>query len=183
MATGKEHFDEYKRGIPVVCHLWLWSWVASWFFDLGFLPQITSSIMWNYILVARYIDSDLDQISLTHAEGRMMMEIPVLGVIFTLYWTFYAFLLNAIAIVTRTTRGWHGAHRTFWSHSYFGTLLRVVYLNLPLIPIIGWWNELFANFYPETFLIESGKIAIVLSGQVLALFYADSKHYRLDGIK
>jgi hypothetical protein len=99
----------------------------------------------------------------------MAKEIPLLGYVFYMYWTAYALSMSALAKLLRVSRGHLGAHRTWLTHSYFGTIVRVAYFNLPIIAGLT-----FTGFHPP------GWFGSYLTAMTIAFAYSDSIHYKLD---
>lgn len=181
MANNQEHYDAYKKGILTFPTIYIVLKLIDYKFNI--IPEIvlviSAGTIWQYIWFCRYVDPDLDQVTLTGAEGRMRRELPIIGIIFILWWLIYAFLLNALAIITGTSHGRLGAHRTFWSHSKFGTFLRWVWLNIPIVYIFQRWNLNFTSTYME---LPVYNLVIYLFTNLIVLSYGDSKHYKLDNL-
>lgn len=97
---------------------------------IGFIPvalfssplAISNPIDWALIqagyALGAFIDPDLDQISITQAEGRAMRHFGCLGAVWVAYWIPYGYILT---------------HRGKLSHlPFLSTLIRLVYVSVPL---------------------------------------------------
>lgn len=130
-------------------------------------PYLGSAVFWYW--TTRYFDPDLDQISITSAEGRMMRELPFIGFFMTAWWTLYAGIMNLVL--------GKGAHRSWLTHSILpGTIFRAIWFWLPY-SILGY------------FLLGKGVnifgpwLQPVLVGQLISWGLADLIHITLDRIK
>ena len=186
MATGKEHFEAYKDG-NVFIFPWFIALVISSFVIrdnpmLLVIQGVLLSAAWQYIIVCRYIDPDLDHITITDSESRMRKELPIIGYVFVLYWTVYAAMLNIIAVGLGISHGRLGAHRSILSHSYFGTIGRMVWFNIPVIIIANVWNDVMTvNDLPQYVITWTSSITLYyFIGQLFAILRADSIHYKMD---
>jgi hypothetical protein len=176
MADGVTHYRWYKLifipiaiptgvGLFLVLHLMYSKWdINPYIFFLFYLL--------NYFM-ARFIDPDLDQIGLTNAEGRMISKkggfvLSFVGALNASYWFMYAWGI-----------GWVGGHRSFFSHGWIiGTLIRMVYFNIPVGILLDWiikrftisvtWNGLWVWVAPY------------FVGQFCAWFLTDGTHLFLD---
>lgn len=183
MSDGPEHYRHYKKGGKRIIFIWFILWIATMLNDNFYLYMMQDCFfyaIWQYYVICRYIDPDLDQISLTSGDGRMLKEIPVLGYVFAAYWTLYSAFMNIVAIVTRTGKGHLGAHQTFWTHSRFGTLIRIIWFNIPVSEIYVYWNMYFAG---TTYAVNSYMVVVYLLSQLIAFSRADGIHYKLDKIR
>lgn len=185
MASGIDHYKAFKKGTTLFTVAWIVTWAGKVF--LGF-PSLANDIAFSaliqYVIFCRYIGPDLDQITLTDDEQRMKRELLIIGMVFVLYWTLYSFIMNSIAIILGISHGRLGAHRTWLTHSAFGTLFRIVYFNVPVYFVKMLWNTFVtASDMQELFISwNSPVVYIYLIGQLLAFFRADSIHYKLDNI-
>lgn len=167
---GQTHYHYWRYGFITVMVVTALVAVAARIF--GFY---TDDLWWtlNFInfnyFITRWIDPDLDQLSFTSADNRMIRELKIIGVIFAFYWTLYAFLLFVIIWSLRRAHPWYGAHRSYLSHSYFGTFVRIVWFNLPLWKIIEYLPAI-----PMTHVYQ------YLIGQVISFVIADTIHYAVD---
>ena len=71
MPDGKTHFEYYTRG-------WVAILPTSIILSVGINPILGVSTMLGYAL-GRWIDPDLDQVSITSAEGRILNDFRILG--------------------------------------------------------------------------------------------------------
>lgn len=106
--------------------------------------------------MGRYIDPDLDQMGTTAAEGRMVNEIPILGVFLYGHWATYGAIFRK-------------KHRSFLTH----------------FPLVSTGIRLFYQFY-GIFLILSLKnwifpwILHLFIGIFIGLSFADFLHWKED---
>ncbi len=171
MSDGTVHFKYYQRGYATLPIITAAVWLSTALYYWPPIEKVLLSLEFASVLylLGRWIDPDLDQAGTSSADSRMAKEIPLLGYIFYLYWTSYALSMSALAKLLGASRGHLGAHRTWLTHSYFGTIVRVAYFNIPVITVF-----IFTGFHPP------GWFEHYLVGMTIAFIYSDSIHYRLD---
>jgi hypothetical protein len=176
MSDGYTHYQYYKKGRIIFVVAMVTSIATALFFvtipHIWMMPGFIGLTFLQYLVWPPYVDPDLDQIGITAADGRMIRQIPVFGYLFSLWWTMYAYVMNILCLITGTSKGKLGAHRSILTHSYPGTLIRVFWLNVPIGVPVTW----FAIPIPSQY------IFIYLSSQTIALLVADKIHYSLDGL-
>ena len=149
MPDGQFHHNMWKAGALVAVPAGIVSVVlVDWRFGLGLLG--------GYGL-GRWIDPDLDQVSISSSEGRMMNDFKILGYVLVGYWTVYG------AIFRRH-------HRSFLTHfPVVSTAIRLAYLC--------WWL-----FFVYRWLDWSFTVGHALSwfGILIGLSIADGLHYVAD---
>lgn len=161
MASGKQHYNYWKAFIPVavavsvlVTGLLLANRVPIW---------IGVMILPGYFL-GRYLDPDLDLLGLSSAEGRLMRELKIIGVVITMWFLPYAYVMRFVGLGRK-------GHRNFFSHfPGVSTAIRLIWLLVPIYtPVIY-----FAGYQPGWL------DANLLSGVWLGLTIADTIHYFAD---
>lgn len=181
MYDGQIHFKWLKRGfwlIPSLSIAWIFVVMTA-----GYLPdELYPYIIWahfNYF-ITRYIDPDLDQLSMTSADNRMVREIWILGIAFAGYWTLYAFILFAIAKTFGFAHPWLGAHRTWLSHSVpIGTIGRILFFNFPLI-CLGVAAENVNHIVSLNWDYTMSFVIPYIASQFVVWCIADSIHLKVD---
>jgi uncharacterized membrane protein len=170
VSDGATHYAYYKRGYATLPAVTAVLWLSTIFYYWEPVEQALRSLLFASFLylLGRWVDPDLDQAGTSSADSRMVKEIPILGYFLYLYWTAYALSMSALARLLRVSAGHLGAHRTWLTHSYLGTLIRVGYFNIPVIA-----GLMLTGFHPPL-------LSNYLAGMVIAFAYADSIHYRLD---
>ena len=166
MAPGKVHRVVWKANIPRVILLTLGViaifyrfWWTYWFAGILFLSYLS----------AKYIEPDLDQPALTTSDSSMIRDFPLVGYLFAIWWTGYAYLIFVFAVVTRTTNGYLGGHRTRTSHSIIpGTVLRQLWADIPIIALFWVFNW---NVNPSIIPIVLGQFAGLAINDFLHLKY------------
>ena len=100
---------------------------------------------------------DLDQISISKSEWRLVKRFGPFGFIWCAYWWLYAWIIP---------------HRSFWSHfPIVGTILRLAYITIP--PIIFYVYKGYSVVLPE-FILEG------LVGVFVGLAMSDFIHWIMD---
>jgi len=122
MPPGFVHYRNWKAGwIVTTIASALFLYLENWYVAIGLIV--------GYGL-GYWLDNDLDQISITSAEGRML-KIPILGWFLVAYSSFYGAIFR-------------NHHRSFWTHfPIFSTAIRVVYFF--------WWIGLLYHYQWITF--------------------------------
>jgi len=101
---------------------------------------------------------DLDQISISKSEWRLVKRFGPFGFAWMMYWWLYAWLIP---------------HRSFWSHfPIIGTAIRLLYIALPIIAFCFWKG--YVPNLPQ-YMIE------FLIGIVFGLLISDFLHWIMDG--
>lgn len=148
---GAEHYRIYKKHYLVAFVVA----IVLAFFN----PLVGAGFALGYFLLARYIDPDLDQISVTAAEGRMMREWKIFGVFLFMYFAPYAYIMRIF-----------GGHRSFLTHfPVISTGIRLAYL-LALPAIFIFTNNIQVPVY----------VLFILVGVWAGLSYADFLHWVHD---
>lgn len=147
-------------------------WVIAYILELWFWV-----LFWYY--AGRYIDPDWDQVTMTKAEGNFTRELGLLGAFMYGYSSFYAALMNYFARKLGIKGGIAGAHRTWLTHSPIGTLIRMGFINAPLVYAYNIAKIPFA-YFDLTLMLASTDIAVFLLAQLVGLGIADGIHVILD---
>lgn len=150
MPSGKVHWKFYQRFrvLAWACSIALIP--IDWRMGLGFWV--------GYMIIARYIDPDLDHRNMTQTEYRAMRELGFVGSLLVAYFMPYGYLLP---------------HRSFMSHSpLISTVIRFIYLF--------WWLFLLIYWVDLTVLINNMMLFV---GMYLGLSLADLIHIVLDRVK
>lgn len=189
MPSGPVHYSQLQKFWPVVlianaaldlivlacAREWIWyalefnAWSLFWFW------------------AARYFDPDLDQPGITAAEGRMVRELGMVGILLASYFAFYAHFMNYLQRYFKFKGGYFGAHQSALTHSFLGTVIRMVFLFLP-VPylfaiarrILYFISDLFGLHWNYELELVSVHLFIYLAAQLLTLGYADHIHTSLD---
>lgn len=147
MPDGKTHFEYYTRG-------WVAILPTSIILSVGINPILGVSTMLGYAL-GRWIDPDLDQVSITSAEGRILNDFRILGYIMVGYSTIYGAVFRK-------------HHRSFITHFPFvSTAIRLLYFF--------WWVYFLRNTWHPWYWM-------VILGVWIGLSVADTVHYLLDNL-
>jgi uncharacterized metal-binding protein len=155
MPSGKVHMKIWR-------HAWLLPICFCAAVSIWGYPIIGALIVIGYFL-GRWIDPDLDELGLTSSEGRMMRELKVFGVLLTMLYLPYAYLMRFVGIGRR-------GHRNFFSHfPVIGTAIRLAWLLM--IPGLIAWHY---GFQPTQDLIHG------LFGVLIGLSIADWLHWAAD---
>lgn len=152
MPSGEVHYHLYRSMMPFAILIGGVAMFYSIITGLGFII--------GYLILGRYLDPDLDQVSILSAEGRMMRELGIFGALLAGYFVPYAYMMR-----------WAGGHRSFLTHFPFvSTFIRLLYLLLPgfIILIILGITDLPSYFWNG------------LLGIWLGLSYADTMHWTQD---
>jgi hypothetical protein len=174
VADGVTHYYYWRKGVKTLPLITLGVWLTT--IPIYWGPIIEHVLLTLEMACVLYLfgavnDPDLDQAGISSAEGRMA-KIPILGYFMILYWTAYALLVSAIAKTTKASKGALGAHRVWFTHSFLGTLIRIVWANIPLILFCkGLHIEI-----PKEIMIE------YILANVIAFTYSDAIHYYHDGM-
>jgi hypothetical protein len=174
MTDGKTHFYYWRKGIKTLPLITLGVWLTTIpiYWGPGIERVLIILEMASMIYPFGAInDPDLDQPGISAAEGRMA-KIPGLGYFLILYWTTYALLMSAIAKATKVSKGSLGSHRTRFTHSFWGTLIRIVWTKIPEIIIYNLLGLHISQEYIVDFVIAS----------IIAFTYSDGIHYYHDGL-
>lgn len=165
MSDGRTHHNVWRQGwilaLPLSLLVYAFvdlfrpAWNCSWLGCFSGNTVYTLGTIFGYAM-GRYIDPDLDMMGSTSADGRLVNEIPILGVFLYGHWATYG------AIFRRH-------HRSFWTHCPgVSTAIRIFYQFYPLFVII-WlkdWNYVF--------------IFQIFWGMFFGLTLADFLHFRED---
>lgn len=153
MPNNKVHHSYWKIFFPLAVLLSVAVGVVMWDIYAGLL------VFAGYLLGA-ICDPDLDQISITGAEGRAMRQFGLLGVLYSAYWMPYAYLIP---------------HRSWVSHSIgISTAIRLIYLMLIPLGVATYLGVVYMDDTTMTLLIY-------IFGYVwMGLTLADSVHIILD---
>lgn len=172
MADGKTHLKSFKKGwvtLPIITFL---VWISTAFFYWRPMETVIETLEISCLLysLGYYICPDLDQPGVSSADSRMS-KIWIIGIPLFLWWTLYALLMGAISKAFGGKSNLD-SHRKWFTHSYFGTALRVIWLYIPFLP--------FLQYAPEY--ITDGMMYQIVLATFIALCVSDSRHYKLDGL-
>jgi hypothetical protein len=165
MSDGKTHHRKWRQGWIFALPLSLFvyalvdifrpAWFCSWAGCFSGNTVYTLGVLLGYAM-GRYIDPDLDQMGATVADGRLVNEIPILGVFLYGHWATYGAIFRK-------------HHRSFWTHCPgVSTAIRIFYQFYPLFVVL-WlkdWNYAF--------------IFQIFWGVFFGLTLADFIHFRED---
>lgn len=129
-----------------------------------------------WYLSGRYVDPDWDQKGQTAAEGRATRELDLLGVLLFGYSSFYAALMDYLARKLKIKGMFGGSHRSELTHSFVGTFIRSVMVDMPLVYLL----QLAYVLSGERFMIDSLDLIIFLLAQLAGMGLADAIHVQLD---
>ncbi len=116
------------------------------------------SILFGYFILGRYISPDWDCITINSDEGRILREIPLLGILIVSYSTLYGSIFRRM-------------HRSLWTHfPIVSTFIRWVFCF--------WW--LYALLW--RFHVPAEHVLIPSTGAFIGLSLADILHYLADKI-
>ena len=147
MPAGKVHIRYWKKFLPITIFIGILICLVDF---IGGIFFITGYVM------GYFIDPDLDQVSVTSAEGRLLRTFGCFGAVMVGYWFPYGHLMK---------------HRSFWSHfPGISTAMRIAYGFWWIVPILYHYS-----------LINNNLLLIVLWIWV-GLSLADTIHYILDGV-
>lgn len=100
---------------------------------------------------------DLDQISISKSEWRLVKKFGPLGFMWCAYWWLYAWIIP---------------HRSFWSHfPIVGTVIRLLYITTPIIAFCIW-----KEYIPDL----SQYIVDVIIGTCIGIAASDTLHHFMD---
>lgn len=151
MPSGAVHYNIYRRNYPIVV-------AVSAVFLYFYLP-FGAGIILGYFLLGRYLDPDLDQISVTSADGRMMRELKIFGVLLSAYYMVYAYTMRMF-----------GGHRSFITHApILSTVIRLAWLLVIPAAIAFYFG-----YKPDIIVLQ------LLAGVFWGLAYADLIHILRD---
>jgi hypothetical protein len=110
----------------------------------------------------RYIDPDLDLISTSASESRLMEDFGIFGSIIVGYFVIYAYLMRFVGIGKK-------GHRNFYSHfPGVSTIIRLIWLLAPPT-LVSWW-----------FMDIPTELWVLYAGLFCGLLLADCIHFILD---
>jgi uncharacterized metal-binding protein len=164
MSTGKVHYSYVKKIFPYyfVVFTVLYLILIRSFEIMGLIFWACGII--GYIL-ERWVDPDLDQVGITGSEARLMKDFKIIGSIMVACWLPYAYSMRFISLGKTGKKG----HRSFFSHSpVIGTIIRLVYMFLPLLIYTAIWGNL---YYEEI---------VGFLGLWIGLSFGDTIHLLLD---
>jgi len=148
MPNGEVHFAKWKLG-------WL-GVVPTSFVLLPLSPYASVGLLVGYGL-GRWIDPDLDQITITKSESRMISDFHIVGWLLVAYSTIYG-------------TAFRRKHRSFWTHFPFvSTAIRYVYWF--------WWIGL---LYWKDVIQYSNIHLVFIMCSFFGLSIADIIHWALD---
>ena len=164
MSDGKKHHELWRKGWKIALPLSFLTYaitdpVTGYICSQAGCLSVNSLYAGGLLLgygMGRYVDPDMDLVGATNADGRLINEIPILGVFLFGHWATYGAIFRK-------------HHRSFWTHfPGVSTAIRIFYQFYPLFFIL-WlkdWN--FPWIYHLMF------------GIFLGLSYADFLHWRED---
>lgn len=149
MSTGKVHLSLQNTGWIIV--------LPASILLVYFGVDISLTVLLGY--AAGYIlEPDLDQISITSSEGRVLRRLGLIGVFWIAYWLPYSFFIP---------------HRSPASHwPVLSDIIRMIYLFGPISAIV-WWYVPIENY------LHPGHIVYVLAF-LGGLSLATSLHWIAD---
>lgn len=154
MPDGATHHKIHQKGLPLA----ILASVGSFYLFRDYAPPV--GLMVGY-LMGRWIDPDLDQMGTTQAEGRMVNELPVVGVFFYGWWSIYGSIFRR-------------HHRSFITHfPGVSTFVRMLWGF--------WWVALLPYFG----LVTGGwatSLLLLMVGVFLGQTLADALHWAADVI-
>ena len=149
-------------------------WIVM-FISIALLPltffwkdavQVSIGLVFGSVM-GWWVTPDIDHLSTTREEYRAIKKLGFLGALWVAYMTPYAYIFP---------------HRSIWSHSIIGTVVRIVYISfLPIGVFILVCNKI----SEYTNLLESVTFAdyyIILISIFVGWFVQDMMHYLVDGI-
>lgn len=111
-------------------------------------------------LLGIVLTPDLDQISISKSEWRLVKKFGPFGFIWCAYWWLYARIIP---------------HRSFWSHfPVIGTIIRLLYLSTPIVIFCIW-----KDYIPDLSRI-SQVYRDLAWGTLIGLFVSDTLHLFMD---
>lgn len=173
MSGGAEHLAAYKKGWKDLPIFTLLVWISTAFYYWEHIDYVLEVLKLSCILyvLGLGIDPDLDQPGVSSADSRLS-KIPILGIPLFLWWTLYALLMGALSKLLGGKSNLD-SHRKWFTHSYFGTAIRVVWFYIPFLPLL--------RYIPEY--ITVGMMYQIVLATFLALCVSDRRHYKLDGLR
>lgn len=163
MSDGKRHHEVWRQNriwvlpLSFISYLLLdplGSYCFPWFCVANKVFAAVGVILGYFM--GRYIDPDLDQMGATSADGRLVNEIPIIGVFLYGHWSTYGAFFRK-------------HHRSIWTHfPVLSTSIRIIYQFYGLFIILflkHWWNL---------------PIISVFLGMLIGLSFADLLHYMED---
>lgn len=113
MPPGYVHLNLWKKYLPYVL---TFSVLVMGLLDVMMGPAIATGYLMGY-----FIDPDLDQLSMTEGEGRILKNFKIFGAIFLGVWLPYAYLFK---------------HRGISHYPILGTLTRWGYLSTVFLLVL-----------------------------------------------
>ena len=149
MPDGEFHHNVWKAGAVVAVPASIATvLLIDWRMGLGMLG--------GYAL-GRWIDPDLDQVSISSSEGRMMNDFKILGYLLVSYWTFYGAMFRC-------------NHRSYITHfPFLSTAIRMAFAF--------WWVVFLYRWIGLSF--NAGHL-LGWFGVFFGLSIADTIHYIAD---
>jgi len=158
MPAAREHEQAWKSASPLAIVLSVVLAGAGFQKEMPELFGVSLGVLEGYIL-GRYLDPDMDLIGMTGAKGRALRELSLLGLVWSMFWMPYAWVMQAV-----------GGHRSILTHApVLSTIVRLMYLyGIMYIICISFKIYLPAWVYPN------------LLGIAIGLALSDLVHIFLD---
>lgn len=165
MSDGARHHEVWRKGWIVALPLSLLTYVVvdpfhpAW--NCGTLGCLSGNTVYSLGVLlgygmGRYISPDLDLMGVTSDEGRLVNEIPVLGVFLYGHWATYGAIFRK-------------HHRSFWTHfPGVSTAIRIIYQFYPLFIVFFLKSWYFPWIYQ------------IIFGIWIGLSFADFLHFWED---
>jgi hypothetical protein len=171
MAPGYVHRNVWKRQLLWVIPITL---IVITFIHTRWTTLFALSFLVSYFS-GKYIEPDLDEVSLTASDNSVLKDFPIVGYIFVFWWIIYALFINFVARLTGKLKGYLGGHRTIFSHSVFpGTVLRMIWLDSPFVLTITYFH------WKIPYLNDWTIIICIILGQFAGLALNDFNHLKFD---
>lgn len=165
MSDGIRHHEVWRKGWSLALPLSFLTYAVvdpfqpGW--NCGSLGCLSGNTVYSLGVLlgygmGRWIDPDLDLMGTTGAEGRLVNEIPILGVFLYGHWSTYGAIFRK-------------HHRSFWTHAPgVSTIIRLFWQFYPLF-ILMWLKDWYYPFILQIFL-----------GMWIGLSWADALHFWED---
>jgi uncharacterized metal-binding protein len=176
MPSGQVHHEYWKRDLPYAVGLGVVLFVVGLFKNLYLAEFAVWFVFWYWM--GRYIDPDLDLPGVTQAEGRMLRELGLLGVLLFAGTSLYAAL---IAWIMRVLKIKGNPHRSKLTHSIVpGTIIRAGMINVPIYALVDMFGQLLLRSFEIYLAFAFSDILAFILAQVAGLGVSDLRHISLD---
>lgn len=153
---GAIHYTYWKKFLPIAIFIGMFMVIVG----IEIWPSI-GYVTFGVTIILGYLlhlvcDPDLDQVSITLVEGRILRNFGCFGAVYVGYWLPYGAIFK---------------HRSFWSHAPgVSTAIRMIY-GFWWVGYIVWVNDWYSN-----------NLLVPLFGIFVGLFIADFIHWFLDKV-